>query len=92
MGDRPSGTQVCPLCYGTGKCPVCGNYKENRLKQVAQVVKNLEQEIFDLTHEKEKKGMKKIPKWVMLDSIDKVRHVSSLKSYLADLKEIIKDV
>lgn len=60
------------------------------MKEVADVVKHIEQEIYDLTHERGKKGMKAIPKWVMLDSIDRVKHVSSLKSILADLKEIIR--
>ena len=70
-----------------GTCPIC-NRNEERLKQLSSIIKNMEQEIFDMTHERGKKGMKQIPKWVMVDSVDKVRHVSSLKGYLADLKEI----
>lgn len=82
----------CPVCSGTGKCPICGNYRENRFKELARVRLGIEKELYDLTHESGKHGVKKIPKFVLASSVDKIRHISSLKSILADIEEITRDL
>jgi len=75
------------MCHGTRKCPICGSYQEkNRKVMMENIIKNMTQEIYDMTHEPGKKGIRRISK--MFISADQARHTTSLKGYLNDLTEI----
>ncbi|KAB2942423.1 MAG: hypothetical protein MPEBLZ_04349 [Candidatus Methanoperedens nitroreducens] len=82
-------SKICPVCSGTGKCPICGNYKQNQFEQIKARLTNIDEEIFDLTHEKGRRGLKIKPKWIVYDTPGLAKHIQSLKSISEDLHEII---